>query len=214
MKGPMVKSLVTAITVTALLAGCANDRTQVAKVHHRTHFSPTGMDAPDWPADAFDESRAKTQFAAAKSAVDKHDWVNARQAAEAGLALWPVDVEGWESLIAACDGQGDEDCSRYATFFHAKLLTLNGLPMRVATLSFQNVADNEVGTKADNFRYDQKTLDMATRLWAFCGQRDAIRDRNAEPTEASFDDAYPYVPMLIVIGVGAGILTEIKSVAK
>jgi hypothetical protein len=209
-----VKSLVTAITVTALLAGCASDQTQVAKVHHRNHFSPLGMDAPDWPADAFDETKARAQFAAAKNAADKKDWAASRQAAEAGLALWPVEIEGWESLINACTEQNDEECARYATFFHAKLLTLNGLPMRVATLGFQTVADNEVGAKTDNFRYDQKTLDMATRLWAFCGQRDAIRDRNAEPTEASFDEAYPYVPMLIVIGVGAGILTGIKSVAK
>lgn len=214
MKGPTVKStLVTAMTVTALLTGCT-DQVQVAKVHHRNHFSPTEMDAPDWPADAFDETRGKAQFAAAKNAVAKQDWAAARQSAEAGLALWPIDIEGWESLMAACDGQGDEACSHYATFFHAKLLALNGLPMRVATLSFQTVADNEVGAKVDNFRYDRKTLEMATRLWAFCGQRDAIRDRNAEPTEASFDEAYPYVPMLIVIGVGAGILTEIKSVAK
>ena len=77
---------------------------------------------------------AKAQFALAKSAADRGDWANARQAAEAGLTLWPVDIEGWETLMAACDAQGDEDCSHYATFFHAKLLTLNGLPMRVATL--------------------------------------------------------------------------------
>lgn len=210
----MKSGLVTAITVAALLSACANDQVQVAKVHHRNHFSPAEMEAPDWPADAFDESRAKAQFAAAKSAADRKDWAAARQAAEAGLAQWPVDIEGWESLIAACEAQGDEDCSHYATFFHAKLLSLNGLPMRVATLSFQTVADNEVGTKVDNFRYDRKTLEMATRLWAFCGQRDAIRDRTAEPTEASFDEAYPYVPMLIVIGVGAAVLTGIKSVAK
>lgn len=209
-----MKSLVAAVTATALLTACSNDQVQVAKVHHRNHFSPTEMDAPDWPADAFDETRAKAQFALAKSAADRGDWANARQAAEAGLTLWPVDIEGWETLMVACDSQGDEDCSHYATFFHAKLLTLNGLPMRVATLSFQTVADNEVGAKVDNFRYDRKTLEMATRLWAFCGQRDAIRDRNAEPTEASFDEAYPYVPMLIVIGVGAGVLTGIKSVAK
>lgn len=202
------------MTVAALLSACADDQTQVAKVHHRTHFSPPGMAAPEWPADAFDESRAKAQLAAARAAADKGDWAAARQGAEAGLALWPVDIDGWETLIAACGAQGDEDCKNYAAFFHAKLMTLNGLPMRVATLSFQTVADNEVGTKVDNFRYDQKTLEMATRLWAFCGQRDAIRDRNSEPTEASFDEAYPYVPMLIVIGVGAGILTGIKSVAK
>ena len=210
----MKSSLVTAVTVMALLTACGNDPVQVAKVHHRTHFSPTQQDAPDWPADAFNEDKAKLQFAAAKSAADKGDWANARQSAEAGLALWPVDLEGWETLIGACEAQGDDACFHYATFFHAKLLTLNGLPMRVATLSFQTVADNEVGAKVDNFRYDEKTLEMATRLWAFCGQRDSIHDRGDEPTQASFDEAYPYVPMLIVIGVGAGILTEIKSVAK
>ena len=198
----------------ALLTGCANDPVHVAKVHHRTHFSPPEEQAPDWPADAFDEAKAKAQFAAAKTAQDLTDWAAARRAAEAGLDLWPVDIDGWEILIAACQAQNDESCLHYATFFHAKLLTLNGLPMRVATLGFQTIADNPVGTKADNFVYDRKTLEMATRLWAFCAQRDAIRDRQAEPTEASFDEAYPYVPMLIVIGVGAGVLTGIKSVAK
>ena len=210
----MKSTLVTAISVTALLTACANDQVQVAKAHHRNHFSPAQQDAPDWPADAFDETKAKAQFAIANAAKDKGDWVTTRQAAEAGLALWPVDVEGWESLMAACDAQGDDACSHYATFFHAKLLTLNGLPMRVATLSFETVADNEIGAKVDNFTYDRKTLEMATRLWAFCGQRDAIRDRTDEPTQASFDEAYPYIPMLIVIGVGAGVLTTIKSVAK
>jgi hypothetical protein len=187
---------------------------EVAKSHHRNHFSPIQEDAPNWPADAFDESKAKVQFATALAAKEKGDWSRSRQAAEAGLALWPVDLEGWETLIVVCQAQGDDACSHYATFFHAKLLTLNGLPMRVATLSFETVADNQIGAKVDNFTYDQKTLDMATRLWAYCGQRDAIRDRTAEPTEASFDEAYPYIPMLIVIGVGAGILTEIKSIAK
>jgi hypothetical protein len=206
--------LVSAITVAALLASCSNDPVQVAKAHHRNHFSPVQMDAPDWPADAFNEDKAKAQFVLANAAKDKSDWAAARQASETGLALWPVDIEGWETLMAVCDAQNDIACSHYATFYHAKLIALNGLPMRVATLSFETVADNEVGTKVDNFTYDSKTLEMATRLWAFCGQRDAIRDRNAEPTEASFDETYPYVPMLIVIGVGAGVLTGIKSVAK
>ena len=210
----MKSAWVTAVTAAAFLTGCANDQVQVAKVHHRNHFSPPGEPAPSWPADAFDEAKAKTLFAAAKAAQEQADWAAARRAAEAGLDLWPVDIEGWETLMAACDAQEDAACSHYATFFHAKLISLNGLPMRVATLGFQTIADNEVGTKVDTFTYDRKTLEMATRLWAFCGQRDAIKDRDSEPTEAGLDEQYPYVPMLIVIGVGAGILTGIKSVAK
>ena len=212
---PTVKSaLVTAVTAVALLSGCNNQPVEIAKVHHRSHFSPPEVPAPLWPADVFDQSRAKDRFVAALTARDRQDWAKARDAAEAGLKLWPVDIDGWEILIAACEAQGDESCLRYATFFHAKLLGLNGLPMRTATLGFQNVAENEVGQHTDNFTYDRKTLDMATRLWVFCSQHDTIRHPTDEPTEQAFDETYPYVPVLLVIGVGAGVLTTLKSVAK
>lgn len=210
----MKSSLISAITVLALLSGCANDKVPVAEAHHRKHFSPPAVAAPSWPADSFDEARAKSHFETAKAAEDRKDWPAARREAEAGLALWPIRIEGWETLIAACEAQEDEACTHYATFFHAKLLTLNGLPLRAATMGFETVADNQVGDKVDNFVYDQKTLDMATRLWVFCSQRDSMRPPAEEPTQEAFDDKYPYVPMLIVIGVGAGVLSGIKSVAK
>jgi hypothetical protein len=210
----VVKSvLISAVTAVALLSGC-NDTVEVAKVHHRNHFSPPQVPPPLWPSDVFDEAKAKDQFVTAFEAKDKGDWAKARAAAEAGLAFWPVDIDGWEVLMAACDAQEDEACKRYATFFHAKLLALNGLPMRSATLGFQNIAENQVGQHTDNFTYDKKTLDMATRLWVFCSQHDTIRHPTDEPTEQAFDEAYPYVPVLLVIGVGAGVLTAIKSVAK
>jgi hypothetical protein len=210
-----VKSaLISMVTAVALLSGCSDQPVEIAKVHHRNHFSPPEVLPPLWPSDRFDEARARTQFETASAAKDKGDWSRAREAAEAGLALWPIDVEGWETLMAACDAQEDVACQHYATFFHAKLVGLNGLPMRAATLGFQNVADNQVGQHTDNFTYDQKTLDMATRLWVFCSQHDTIRHPTDEPTEAAFDETYPYVPVLIVIGVGAGVLTAVKSVAK
>ena len=209
----MVKSaLISAVTAVALLSGCSDQPVEIAKAHHRSHFSPPEVPPPLWPADVFDQAKAKDQFVAALGAKD--NWVKARAAAEAGLALWPVDIDGWEILIAACDAQEDAACQHYANFFHAKLIGLNGLPMRTATLGFQNISENEVGQHTDNFTYDRKTLDMATRLWVFCSQHDTIRHPTDEPTEEAFDQTYPYVPVLIVIGVGAGILTGIKSVAK
>jgi hypothetical protein len=213
---PTVKksALVSAVMAVALLAGCGNDQVEVAKVHHRTHFSPPYVPPPLWPSDVFDEAKAKAQFDLARAARDKGEWTEARAAAEAGLALWPVEIEGWETLMAACDAQEDVACQHYADFYHAKLLALNGLPMRAAALGFETVAENEVGQHVDNFTYDKKTLDMATRLWVFCTQHDSVRNPTAEPTEASLDEDYPYVPALLVIGVGAGILTGIKSVAK
>ena len=209
----MKSVLISAVTAVALLSGC-NDTVEVAKVHHRNHFSPPQVPPPLWPADVFDEAKAKDQFVAAFEARDRGDWTKARAAAEAGLALWPVDIDGWEVLMAACDEQADVACQKYASFFHAKLLALNGLPMRAATLGFQNVAENQVGQHTDNFTYDKKTLDMATRLWVFCSQHDTIRHPTDEPMEQTFDQTYPYVPVLLVIGVGAGVLTAIKSVAK
>jgi len=211
---PTVKSaFISALTAVALLSACS-DRVEIAKVHHHKHFSPPEVLPPLWPSDRFDEARARSQFETALIAKDKGDWARARDAAEAGLALWPIDIEGWETLLAACDAQADIACQHYATFFHAKLVGLNGLPMRAATLGFQTVAENEVGQHVDNFVYDQKTLDMATRLWVFCSQHDTIRHPTDEPTEPAFDETYPYVPVLIVIGVGAGVLTAVKSVAK
>jgi hypothetical protein len=212
-----VKSaLISALTAIALLSGCSDDPVPIARVHHRNHFSPPQVPPPLWPSETFDEARAKEQFDAARAAKDKGDWTQARAAAEAGLALWPVDLGGWETLQAACNAQEDLACQHYADFFHSKLISLNGLPMRSATLGFQNVADNQVGQKTDNFVYDQKILDMATRLWVFCDQHDIVRhpDENHEPTEEAFDQVYPYVPVLIVIGVGAGVLTAVKEVAK
>ena len=210
----MKSAFVTAVTVMALLGGCSGDQVPIANAHQGKHFSQPAVAAPDWPADSFDEARAKTRFDAARAAQDKGDWAAARGEAEAGLALWPVQIEGWETLIAACDAQGDEACGKYAAFFHAKLLALNGLSMRVATMGFETVSENEVGQHADDFVYDQKTLDMATRLWVFCSQRDSMRPPAQEPTETAFDEDYPYVPVLLVIGLGAGVLTGIKSVAK
>ncbi len=210
----MKSALISAVTAIALLSGCSDNPVQVAKAHHRNHFSPPEAPAPVWPSDSFDEARAKAQFDIARAARDAGEWTQARAAAEAGLALWPIDIEGWETLLAACDAQADLACQHYAAFFHAKLLAVNGLPMRSATFGFETVAENEVGQHVDNFTYDRKTLDMATRLWVFCSQHDTIRHPTDEPTEQAFDDAYPYVPVLLVIGVGAGLLTGIKSVAK
>jgi hypothetical protein len=142
------------------------------------------------------------------------DLLAARRSTEAGLALWPVAIEGWEQLMEICAQQNDEDCRRYATFYHAKLVMLNGLPTRTAALGFETVAGNPVGTKVDNTVYDQRMLDMATRLWVFCSTDDPSHSKAPEPLEPSFSEAYPYAPALLVIGIGAGILTGIKGIAN
>ena len=197
-----------------LLAGCADQQVTVAKAHHRTHVSPPAVEPPAWPADSFDQAKADAALNAARQARLQGDPAAARLAAETALAAWPVTIDAWEELILDCRALADSQCQQYATFFHAKLLELSGLPMRAAALGFETMAENPEGTKIDNTIYDRRTLDMAERLWVFCHQKDPVRDKGGEPTQESFDEAYPYAPALAVIGVGAGLLSGIKAVAN
>jgi hypothetical protein len=194
------------------LSACADQPVTVA--HHRKHVSPPAVEPPTLPADSFDQATAAARLAAGQAALRRGDLPAARQATEAGLSLWPVAIEGWEQLIDICRQQGDGDCERYAIFFHAKLLVLNGLPMRAAALGFATVADNKEGAKVDNTVYDRRMLDMATRLWVFCSREDPAHSGAPEPTETSFNESYPYMPALLVIGIGAGLLTAIKGAAN
>jgi len=208
-KSPIVTLLVTA----SLLAACA-DRQPVAEAHHRKHFSPPAVEPPSFPDNSFNQKDAAVALAAGAAALNKGDLAAARKSTDNALALWPVAIEGWEQLSDICGRQNDEDCKHYADFYHAKLVVLNGLPMRTAALGFETVAGNKVGAKVDNFTYDQKTLDMANRLWAFCSTEDPANSKGPEPTEATFNETYPYAPALLVIGIGAGLLAGIKSIAN
>jgi type II secretory pathway pseudopilin PulG len=209
-----VKSAILILAAALLMAGCAEQQVTVAKAHHRNHVSPPAVEPPEWPADSFDQAKAEAALAAARQAREQGDAAAARLSAEAALASWPVTIEAWEELRLDCQAQGDSECQHYANFFHAKLLMLSGLPMRAASLGFETIAENPEGTKVENTVYDRRTLDMAERLWVFCHQKDPVRPKNGEPMQESFDDAYPYVPALVVIGVGAGLLSGIKAIAN
>ena len=210
MKSPIVACLL----ASALLAGCADNKVPVAEAHHRKHVSPMQVEPPSWPADSFDETRAKTAFDQASAAQAKGDLASARQADEQSLSLWPVSREAWDLLSALCTAQGDADCQRYAGFYRAKLDMIDGLPMHAATLGFQTVSEAPIGSRIDSQVYDQRMHDMAVRLWVFCSQHDAVRNRNAEPVEESLDQTYPYIPAIAIIGAVAGILSGIKALAN
>jgi hypothetical protein len=207
-KSPIVSLLVAA----SLLSACA-DRQPVTVAHHRKHVSPPAVEPPSFPAGSFNEKDAAVALGAGAESLKKGNLAAARKSTEDALALWPVATEGWGQLSDICNQQNDVDCKHYADFYLAKLVLLEGLPMRTAALGFETVAGNQVGTKADNFVYDQRTLDMANRLWAFCSSDDPANSKAPEPTEATFNEAYPYAPALLVIGIGAGLLAGIKSVA-
>jgi hypothetical protein len=206
-------ALVTVLVAALGLSACA-DEVPVAKLHHRTHVSPPFVEPPVLPAGSFDQARAAQRLLDGKEALQRGDLGAAQAATEQALASWPVAIEGWEQLIELCQRQDDQSCRRYATFYHAKLVMLNGLPMRAAALGFESVAANPPGTKVDDTVYDQRMLDMATRLWVFCSREDPSRATAPEPTETSFVEAYPYAPTLLVIGIAAGLLTGIKAVAN
>ena len=79
-------------------------------------------------------------------------------------------------------------------------------------LGFQNIAEEEVGTQAGNFTYDQAAIDMARRLWAFYG-----RAGSAETVAShgkTWGEEHPFTSMTVIGGTVAGILTGIKSAAK
>jgi hypothetical protein len=214
-KGATVKSaLSTLLIAVMLLSGCANEQVSVARVHHRNRVSPAAVSPPDYPADAFDQAKAAELLLASQRAREQGDLAGARQTLESALALWPVATEGWEALMEICKAQQDSGCQAYARFFHAKLLMLSGLPMRAASMGFETVAENPEGTKVDSLVYDRRLLAMAERLWVFCSKEDPSHAKAAEPTEPSFYESYPYAPALLVIGIGAGILTGINAVAK
>lgn len=196
-----------------LLAGCADEVT-VARAHHRNHSSPLAVPPPVLPKGSFDQARALVALTEGKQALQAGDLKAARQATESALDFWPVAIEGWEQLIDVCEKQQDAKCQRHAVFFHAKLVLLNGLPMRAAALGFETIAENQPGAKVDNMVYDQEMLAMATRLWAYCSEQDPAHARAGEPTETSFYDDYPYAPALLVIGIGAGLLSGINALAN
>lgn len=208
----MKSSIVTLLVAALLLSACAEE--PVTVVHHRKHVSPPPVEPPQLADANFDQTESGNRLSAGQAALQRGDLPEARRATESALALWPVAIEGWEQLIDICKRQGDAECERYGVFFHAKLEMLQGLPMRSAALGFATIADNKVGTRVDNSVYDQRMLDMATRLWVFCSKEDPAHAKASEPTESSFNENYPYAPALLVIGIGAGLISGAKALAN
>jgi hypothetical protein len=205
-------SIVTLLVAALVLSACAEEPVTVA--HHRKHVSPPPVEPPVLADPAFDQAEAGSRLAEGQAALQRGDLAQARRATDSALALWPVAIEGWRQLIEICKRQGDGECERYGVFFQAKLEMLEGLPMRTASLGFAAVADNKVGTRVDNGVYDQRMLDMASRLWVFCSKEDPAHSRAPEPTESSFNETYPYAPALLVIGIGAGLISGAKALAN
>jgi hypothetical protein len=197
----------------SVLTACA-DPQPVTVAHHHRHVSPPMVQPPNWPQDSFDRAQAQTALERGKAALERQDLTAARAATETALARWPVATEAWAQLAQICDQQNDPSCRFYAQFYLAKLVMLDGLPMRAAALGFATVADHEVGEHVDNAVYDQRMLDMATRLWVFCWREDPAHANGPEPLEPSFSEAYPYAPALLLIGIGAGVLSGVKAIAN
>jgi hypothetical protein len=214
MKKRTTKAIISMLTAAALLAGCAETPPPaVAQSKHR-HVSPAPVEPPAFPPDSFDQARSGGDLAAAIAARQAGDPAAARARAEAALEAWPVELAAWEELETDCRLLADRSCEQYAAFFHAKIAFTAELPVRVATLGFQTIAENPVGTKTEAMVYDDSTIAMARRLWAFSARRDPSRMHSDSPVEESFSEKYPYAPALLVIGVGAGLLSGIKALAN
>jgi hypothetical protein len=201
-------------TVLALLAGCAETPIKTAQVptQHR-HVSPAAVAAPELPGDSFDQARGRSQLAVAEAARLAGHPAEARQSAEASIDSWPSDSAAWTELETECRTLKDEPCQNRAGFFLAKIDYLKDLPARAAVLGFQTIAEEPLGTKSGDVVYDQKTIDLARRLWSFYDTQDPMKAMRDQSEEDSFADRNPYAPALLTAGVVAGALTAVKSLA-
>ena len=97
-----------------------------------------------------------------------------------------------QELQTDCQALNDDPCRHYAAFFRAKIDFVSTLPARAAVLGFQTIAEEPVGrTTGTAITYDQKTVDMARRLWAFYNANDPLKGRRDAPDGPSFYDEYP-----------------------
>lgn len=204
---------VVGLCVTALLSACADAPPPKVAAQSR-HVSPTSVPAPMLPEGSFDRDRAQASLTAAGAARQAGQLPEARRLAEAAVDAWPADLAAWAALADVCQAAGDQTCRHQADFFRAKVEYANTLPPRAAVLGFQTIAEEPVGTAGSAITYDRKSLDTATRLWAFYNVEDTKKNDRDMPAEPSFSDEYPYGAALLAGGVIAGVLTMAKSAAN
>jgi hypothetical protein len=209
------KRWVIGLSAAAILSACADAPPEkVANTNPRRHESPLSIPAPILPEGSFDRDRGQAALIAARANRQAGQLPEARQQAEASINAWPADPDAWQTLADICLAIGDQTCRHQADFFRAKVDYANTLPTRAAVLGFQTIAEEPVGATGTGITYDRKSLDAATRLWAFYDAQDTRKNSRDAPLEPSFSEEYPYVPMAIIGGTIAGALTIIKSVAN
>ncbi|HIJ39444.1 MAG TPA: hypothetical protein HPP80_11175, partial [Rhodospirillaceae bacterium] len=169
------KKAIASFCALALLAACAEKPAKSEKLASQNHHSsPPRIAPPRLPPGSFDQARATALRESARAARAAGDKDQARQALQDAIAFWPVDPAAWTELESLCQAVKDRQCQDYAAFFSSKLDFLKDQSPRSAALGFQNIAEEEPGAMAGNYRLDQATLEMGLRLWAFYGQSDPL----------------------------------------
>ena len=200
------------LAVLVLLAACAETPAPKAVAHSTSQrSSPEAVPAPPPPPGGFDQAQAAALVSTARDRRQAGHPAEARQAATRAAELWPADTAAWSELTAACE---DSRCSQFAAFFAAKLEFLQGLPPHAAALGFQNIAEEDEGTKAGDFTYDRTALDMARRLWTFYAQAADTEGQTTLAHEKTWGAEHPVISILGIGGTVAGVLTGIKSAAN
>jgi len=209
------KRAVTLATALAFLTACADSPDDTKKPRRESkRQSPMAVPAPVMPAGTFDRAKEQAELSAARSARAAGDNTRARALADAAIAHWPGDEAAWDEYKADCQALNDDPGVHYASFFHDKIDYVNPLPPRAAVLGFQNIAEEEVGTSDAGYTYDQRSIDMGRRLWAFYNTVDPITpQREAQATDSFVDDS-PLLDMTVFGLITAGVLTAIKSAAN
>ena len=197
------------VAALALLTAACADTPAPKTASHRGHVSPEAVPAPPPPPGGFDLAKATALVDEARAQRQAGHLVEAGQAAQRAIDLWPAQTAAWTELAASC---GDQRCAAYAAFFLAKLDFAQGLPDRALALGFQNIVEDDVGTQAGSFTYDQAAIDMARRLWAFYGRTGSVETVTSR--EKTWGEEHPFTSMTVIGGAVAGILTGIKSAAK
>ena len=209
------KRAVALTTALAFMAACADSPDETKKPRRVSkRQSPMAVPAPVMPAGTFDRAKEQAELSAAKSARAAGDAARARALAETAIAHWPGDQAAWDEYKADSLALNDDASVHYATFFHDKIDYVNPLPPRVAVLGFQNIAEEEVGTSDAGYTYDQRSIDMGRRLWAFYNTVDPIAPQREAQAEDSIVDASPLLDMTVFGLITAGALTMIKSAAN
>jgi len=117
-------------------------------------------------------------------------------------------------LRAVCQAADDTPCLNYAGFFLTKVDFAATLPPRAASLGFETVAEKEPGSQSGPLVHDARSLAMARRLWIFYGRDDPLANGRAVPADQeTFSERYPYATAVIAIGIGAAVITGLKSAA-